>query len=159
MLMVALRLAFPVAALAAVDATDEPSGGAELTGGAELIAGDDPAGADAAGEDPAGADAAGAEPAAGAAEDDAPADDGVVVELELQAARARPPTRVTAASVMDFFTSTSMLSTPSACVPPGRTVLRWLQKTACNVVETRNLNHARAACCIRPRPSRPGLQP
>ncbi len=36
-------------------------------------------------------------------------DDGAVDELVPQAARARPPTRVTAANLMDFFTSTSML--------------------------------------------------
>lgn len=47
-------------------------------------------------------------------------DDEVVDELEPQAARARPPTRVTAISEMDLFTSTSMLCRPGDVDPAER---------------------------------------
>jgi len=127
--------------------------------------GDDAAGDDAAG-DPAGeelgAEDADAEPvdegataADEGAEDDEPGDEAAGVELEPHAASARLPTNVTAASLMDLFTSTSMLFEPGTCVVPGRIAhSEWMQKNDRDVIETRKFNHIVAACCISGRSSR-----
>jgi hypothetical protein len=60
-------------------------------------------------------------------DDDAPDGEAALgeagVELDPHAVRTRPPTNATAASWMDFFTSTSMLSIPSTCVVLGRTAV------------------------------------
>jgi len=148
--------------------------------GAAPEAAEDPADADAAGDDAAGDDADGddatgdpageelgaedadAEPvdegataADEGAEDDEPGDEAAGVELEPHAASARLPTNVTAASLMDLFTSTSMLFEPGTCVVPGRTAhSEWMQKNDRNMIETRKFNHIVAACCISGRSSR-----
>jgi len=99
--MVAFMLESPAGAAPDPDGEDSDDDDAEPAGAdtaLELDAEDAPAGED-----------------AGPAEDDDAIDcdgalDAAGVALDPHAARARPPTNVTAASWMDFFTSTSMLS-------------------------------------------------
>jgi len=130
--MVAFMFLSPVAAPLAGAAAEPAAAGPDDTAddAPDDAAADPPAGA---AEDPAGAAADAAAEAAGAD------DDAAGVELELQAARARPPTRVMAASVMDFFTSTSMLFRHRDLREPERSAV---DLNGCRYMIARCLKHA-----------------